>query len=180
MKVFTRMLAILAITVWAGAANATIIFDNIDLFKSTGTIVRTNEISYQFTATGTGTATSLAANLLRFGSPTITFNLYNDTAGTKGTLIESVLLNAPNTGPQVSEVRTEALSGVNTFIAGTNYWVGAVSGGPGTFDGVGWIGVLNNYGIRIDSSSPVPAPATLALFGLGLAGLGWSRRKQHS
>ena len=26
----------------------------------------------------------------------------------------------------------------------------------------------------------VPAPATIALVGLGLAGLGWSRRKQHS
>jgi phospholipase/lecithinase/hemolysin len=27
---------------------------------------------------------------------------------------------------------------------------------------------------------PIPEPATLVLFGIGLAGLGWSRRKQHS
>lgn len=32
--------------------------------------------------------------------------------------------------------------------------------------------------IRGGVSSTVPAPATLALFGLGLAGLGWSRRKK--
>ena len=41
----------------------------------------------------------------------------------------------------------------------------------------------NCGGIEIEitpNHSEVPTPATLALFGLGLAGLGWSRRKQHS
>ncbi len=31
----------------------------------------------------------------------------------------------------------------------------------------------------LDTSVPVPAPATLALFGFGLVGLGWARRKQQ-
>jgi hypothetical protein len=42
-------------------------------------------------------------------------------------------------------------------------------------DNYGW-GIAN---LTFDSgAAPVPAPATLALFGLGLAGLGWSRRKK--
>jgi PEP-CTERM motif len=44
--------------------------------------------------------------------------------------------------------------------------------------GVGLL--LDNINVSTDPTgpAPVPTPATLALFGLGLAGLGWSRRKK--
>lgn len=37
---------------------------------------------------------------------------------------------------------------------------------------------LGEIAFDVNSSTAVPAPATLALLGLGLAGLGWSRRKK--
>ena len=37
---------------------------------------------------------------------------------------------------------------------------------------------LDNIYFIGNSTTPMPTPATLALFGLGLAGLGWSRRKK--
>jgi hypothetical protein len=40
-------------------------------------------------------------------------------------------------------------------------------------------GFHGNWLIRaVSDTSPVPVPATIALFGIGLAGLGWSRRKK--
>ncbi len=44
-------------------------------------------------------------------------------------------------------------------------------------------GTLGSWTLNIDMdevAAPVPAPATLALFGLGLVGLGWSRRRKSN
>ncbi|WP_233076218.1 PEP-CTERM sorting domain-containing protein [Paraglaciecola chathamensis] len=48
--------------------------------------------------------------------------------------------------------------------------IGIVHGNWEDFSDAGWG--------TVSESSAVPAPATLALLGLGLAGLGWSRRKK--
>ena len=43
-----------------------------------------------------------------------------------------------------------------------------------------WYWAMDNLSFDLDPSNQVPLPGTLALFGLGLAGIGWSKRKQHS
>jgi hypothetical protein len=50
----------------------------------------------------------------------------------------------------------------------------------GRFDPFLYAFAYTGLGVReiVYETTPVPAPATLALFGLGLAGLGWSRRKK--
>jgi len=65
-----------------------------------------------------------------------------------------------------------------SFVANPNPWDGYY-----VEQGLG-IGLANGDGLDIQhvqlefTVSNVPVPATLALFGLGLAGLGWSRRKK--
>ncbi len=75
--------------------------------------------------------------------------------------------------------------GKDDQLVGDYYFYGTIGGGglklyqavPG----------LSGNDIKLDESRPsvitvtgVPVPATLALFGLGLVGLGWSTRKQRS
>ncbi|MCP5128095.1 MAG: PEP-CTERM sorting domain-containing protein [Pseudomonadales bacterium] len=81
-----------------------------------------------------------------------------DGPGTENLLLWDSL--APNTAPTATGV---AYDGYRFSSDGGTSW--AVSG------------IFNGVRINATAAAAVPAPATLALLGLGLAGIGWSRRK---
>lgn len=153
-KKVTAFLGLLAITGWAGIANASPIqwtfgdSENLsgsfvfDSSSNTFSSVSFDELHFGDSySSATGTATSLFANSNTFGDQTsLTFlTALTDLGGS---------INF--TGSTIcSDFCLDDNGGLNTF-------VGTVSA----------------------PRSAVPVPATLALFGLGLAGLGWSRRKQ--
>lgn len=65
------------------------------------------------------------------------------------------------------DVSTLVTTGLNTLsVFGT-----LISGGPTTYS-------VAEATLEYSAVGSVPAPATLALFGLGLAGIGWSKRKK--
>ncbi len=131
------------------------------------------------------------------GDSSVTIGIHSDDGNTPGTLLNSATF-AINASAQLDWYGVNALNW--TLISGT-YWVSFVPGSnidgkmPGTAPSPmgeyakggsnGWIDFGSDYfdhlgiGIRIDATtSPVPEPATMMLFGLGLLGLaGCSRRK---
>lgn len=75
---------------------------------------------------------------------------------------------------------TATLAGGGTVSSSITYdaLAGSQLASPGFMNAASVFFQSDGFWVSIDNMRTVPAPATLALFGLGLAGFGWSRRKK--
>lgn len=102
-----------------------------------------------------------------FGSPVIRAGAFVGISGGTGVAefysLTDTLLGSVGTGPGMEFAGWEDLAGISRFRftdTSSNELISLMDD------------------LRFEGQAEVPAPATLLLFGLGLAGLGWARRKK--